>query len=98
MGQAVPGDEVVVIGDVVEVARRRRPLRLVALLAVLGLVGWGLARYVASRKRRAIDPGPVGAPAPAVTTEVPVAESPDGEAAPVPETAPGGDTVADGGG
>lgn len=57
MSEPVAGDEVLVIGDVIEVARRRHPLRWIVAVAVLAVMGWGLSRYVASRRRRAISPG-----------------------------------------
>ena len=88
----LPEDDLVLIGDVVDVVqvagRRRRPIRLLVVLVVLGGFGWMVSRYVASRKRRAL-------PADAVTTTAPgPAEAPDGEAAPDPVTSANGSGAA----
>lgn len=77
-------DGAFLIGDVVpvvEVARRRRPVKLLLLLGLVGLLGWMISRYVASRKRRAIEPTSVVTPP---DTAAPPAETSDGEAAPEP--------------
>jgi hypothetical protein len=77
-------DGAFLIGDVVPVVgvvRRRRPVRLLLLLGFVGLLGWMISRYVASRKRRAIEPTTVAGPPEAVP---PPAEARDGEAAPEP--------------
>ncbi len=90
----LPEDDLVLIGDVVDVVqvagRRRRPIRLLVVLALLGGLGWIVSRYVASRKRRAL---PTGASTLVASTPVP-AEGPDGEAAPDPVTKANGSGAA----
>lgn len=90
----LPEDDLVLIGDVVDVVqvagRRRRPIRLLVVLAVLGGLGWMVSRYVASRKRRAL-PADTITP---TTSEPAPAEGPDGEAAPDPVTSANGSGAA----
>lgn len=90
MAAALPEDDLVLIGDVVDVvqvaARRRRPVRLLLVLVLLGGLGWMVSRYVASRKRRALPATAVVAPSGATGP----GESPDGEAAPDPVTSANG--------
>jgi len=90
-----PEDDLVLIGDVVDVVqvagRRRRPIRLLVVLVVLGGFGWMVSRYVASRKRRALPTA--DAVTPSGSSSGP-AEAPDGEAAPDPVTSANGSGAA----